>query len=57
MQFQHEFVLSLLLTCNTTEISNRNEKKKDIENSSSLFLRKVFENLSGPIILSAACTL
>lgn len=56
MQFQHEFVLSLLLTCNTTEISNRNEKK-NIENSSSLFLRKVFENLSGPIILNAACTL
>lgn len=28
MPFQHEFVLSLLLTCNTTEISNRNEKKK-----------------------------
>lgn len=27
MQFQHKFVLSLLLTCNTTEISNHNEEK------------------------------
>lgn len=44
MQFQHEFVLSLLLTCNTTEISNRNEKKKHRELEFTFFAQSFWKS-------------